>query len=174
MAYGSAMAAPTLSHHSDLKRAAKGAFMGSSSAHDALCARLRAAGLRATRARLHTLAALQRAQTALSHEALADALGTEVMDRITVYRNLLALTRAGLVRREHGGDRIWRYRLKSQDDLHKRAHPHFSCKACGDTQCLPEEAVRLAGAAKTLEAITSGLEVTLSGQCARCSTPSAH
>lgn len=135
--------------------------------------RLRAVGLRATSARMHTLAALQLAPEPLSHDALAQHLaqhlGEGAIDRITVYRNLMALTRAGIVHRAHGGDRIWRYRLTGEEDLHKRAHPHFSCRACGTTQCLPEADVRLIGAAKSLGAQPSGLEVMLSGQCARCS-----
>jgi Fur family ferric uptake transcriptional regulator len=135
----------------------------------ALTARLRQAGLRATRARLQILAALDGARQSKSHDALADELGHEAMDRITVYRNLMALTRAGLVRRENGGDRIWRYRLCGREDLHKRAHPHFSCRACGDIQCLPHSAVSLTGPARSLGARPSGVEVTLSGQCDRCS-----
>ena len=134
-----------------------------------LTARLRQAGLRATRARLQILAALDGALESKSHDALADELGHEAMDRITVYRNLVALTRAGLVRRETSGDRIWRYRVSNREDLHKRAHPHFSCRACGDTQCLPDSAVSLQGAARSLGAGPSGVEVTLSGHCGRCS-----
>jgi len=141
----------------------------------ALTARLRQAGLRATRARLQILAALDVAHQSKSHDALAEELGHDAMDRITVYRNLVALTRAGLVRRENGDDRIWRYRLAGREDLHKRAHPHFSCRTCGDTQCLPDSAVSLQGLAKSLGAQSSGVEVTLSGHCDRCSaSPSAQ
>ena len=135
----------------------------------ALTARLHEAGLRATRARLQILAALEGARESKSHDALALELGHEAMDRITVYRNLVALTRAGLVRRDNGDDRIWRYRLCGREDLHKRAHPHFSCRACGDIQCLPDSAVSLQGPARSQGARASGVEVTLSGHCDRCS-----
>lgn len=145
---------------------------------DSLTARLRAAGLRATQARVHTLTALMASSEAESHEALADrlaqSLGPGVLDRTTVYRNLVAFTRAGILRREHGADRIFRYRLAGTIDQHRRAHPHFSCNACGTTQCLPEAAVRLHGTAQTLGNRINGLEVTLSGQCERCTSAEVH
>lgn len=134
-----------------------------------LRARLQQAGLRATRARLSTLAALDLAPEPLSHDALASLFGQQAMDRVTVYRNLIDLTRCGLVRREHSGDRIWRYRLSGRNDAHKRAHPHFSCNACGDTQCLNTVDVHLEDAVSRLGLDPEGVEVTLKGQCARCS-----
>lgn len=151
-------------------------FPPDAAADSALATRLRSAGLRATQARVHTLAALSTVREPMSHDALAhhlaQALGPGVLDRTTVYRNLVDLTRVGLVRREHGVDRTFRYRLMGTIDQHKRAHPHFSCNACGVTQCLPATTVRLQEAAETLGNLPSGIEVTLSGQCGRCS-PSA-
>jgi Fe2+ or Zn2+ uptake regulation protein len=131
---------------------------------------LRRAGLRVTPQRLATLEALAMLEAPISHEGLAQQID-QPMDRATVYRNLVALCRAQLVRREHGGDRIWRYSLAAQQRAHRAAHPHFSCSGCGDTRCLQASDVRLAGAAQALGAQSDQVEVWLRGQCDRCALP---
>lgn len=130
-------------------------------------ARLKDAGLRVTQARLRTLMALESLDAPQSHDALATTLAEDGLDRITVYRNLIVLCRAQLVRRSHGGDRIWRYSLTVQGVQHRHAHPHFDCRGCGNSRCLSPIDVSLHGQAEALAGL-EGIEVVLRGRCAGC------
>ena len=130
-------------------------------------AALKGAGLRVTSARLRTLEALDLAAGPMSHHALAQSLNMAGLDRTTVYRNLVALCRAQLVRRSHGGDRIWRYVLAARGQSHRAAHPHFDCRGCGESHCLSPVDISLHGQAEALAAL-DGFEVVLRGRCAGC------
>ena len=91
------------------------------------------------------------------------------MDRTTVYRNLLDLTDAGLVRRSDLGDHVWRFELK-RDGAEQKAHPHFTCTDCGTVECLPEVAVRLLpGRHAPRSIVKRKVEVQLRGLCDDCS-----
>ena len=98
--------------------------------------RLRAAGLRATPARLAVLSILDASDTALSHADLVERLTQGPWDPATLYRNLVELVRTGLARRVDIGDHIWRFESKREHDAGH--HPHFTCTECGNTQCLPD------------------------------------
>lgn len=131
-----------------------------------LQASLRAAGLRATPARVHVLAALREAASPLSHAEVASQLASGPWDRATLYRNLLDLVRVGLARRVDLGDHIWRF--DAQADRHDPSgHPHFLCTACGTSQCLPEMAFEPPPAAPaSLRA--QRVEVQIKGVCDAC------
>lgn len=118
--------------------------------------RLREAGLRATTARVDVLEAMLAAKTALTHPELATRLPQH--DRATVYRNLVALADAGLLRRFDAGDHAWRF-----EPIRDRDHPHFVCGGCGDVRCLPELELPLPPA---LRQRTD--EVQLVGRCDAC------
>ena len=60
---------------------------------------IRRAGLRSTAPRIAVFRRLYAAATPISHGELVEVLNEEGMDRTTVYRNLVDLTDAGLVRR---------------------------------------------------------------------------
>ena len=70
---------------------------------DALRTTLRDAGLRCTDARLAVYREVARAAAPVAHRDVADALPE--LDRITVFRNLVALVEAGLAIRVDLGDR---------------------------------------------------------------------
>ncbi len=131
---------------------------------------LRAAGLRATIPRVRVLSALGSATTPLSHGEIADGLAEEGFDRATVYRNLIDLTDAGLVRRSDHGDHVWRFELASGDNHeHDESHAHFVCASCGAVECLPTESVTLSpgrGAPRALKG--SDLEIQVRGLCDSC------
>ncbi|MGE0321981.1 MAG: Fur family transcriptional regulator [Polyangiaceae bacterium] len=131
---------------------------------------LRTAGLRATIPRVRVLSALGAATTPLSHGDIADGLAEEGFDRATVYRNLIDLTDAGLVRRSDLGDHVWRFELASGDHHeHDDSHAHFVCASCGAVECLPVESVTLSptrGAPKALKG--SDLEIQVRGLCDSC------
>lgn len=129
----------------------------------ALQVELRTAGLRATPARVAVLEAVRRSPRPLSHAEMTDQLQGAGFSRVTIYRCLLNLTEAGLVRRTELGDRVWRF----EDGAAPSAHPHFVCTDCGEVECLPEVQVSLSGAGPAALRDRS-IEVQVRGRCDRC------
>lgn len=134
---------------------------------------LRTRGLRATASRVAVLEHLQRASTPVSHAELAAELAPRGWDRATIYRNLMDLTEAGLLRRADVGDHLWRFELREEGARHGRhgsdEHPHFVCDACGDILCLPDESVQIKaarGAPRSLR--RRGVQIQIKGRCDRC------
>jgi Fur family ferric uptake transcriptional regulator len=111
---------------------------------DAARARIRAAGLRCTPARLAVMERLAAAAGPRTHAELAADLAAGARhagsgyDKATIYRNLVELTEAGLVSRMELGDHVWRFEIKGQakDGSSTAAHPHFVCTECGGVSCL--------------------------------------
>lgn len=127
--------------------------------------RLRAAGLRATPARLAVLQILDACDTALSHADLVERLAIGPWDPATLYRNLVELVRAGLARRVDIGDHIWRFESKREHE--GGHHPHFTCTECGNTQCLPD--LQLQPSEPAPRAIQrQQVEVQIKGVCDDC------
>lgn len=121
---------------------------------------------RSTQARLHVLAILLQAESALSHvdiENLAAQQGIEA-DRVTLYRALDWLVERGLAHRIAGADRAWRY--NAQVGLAQQ-HAHFYCRACQQVFCLENLQPAL------LFALPQGyqleqVELNLQGHCPAC------
>ena len=142
---------------------------------DELRGALREAGLRATPARMAVLARLRgdewgagRAAAPISHPELADALASHGWDRVTIYRNLVDLTQAGLARRTDIGDHVWRFEATRPSHGSVEAHPHFVCNECGTVQCVPESAVNVAETGVPGAAFGRAIEIQLKGVCVRC------
>lgn len=130
---------------------------------------LRAVGLRATRSRLTVLAVLHQQSGPTSHPEITDLLAEDGWDRATLYRNLVDMTEAGLLRRVDLGDHVWRFELASQHAHDPAAHPHFLCTACGDVSCLP--ALRLPAGDDLPKALQDGrVSIQLRGLCDACLT----
>jgi Fur family ferric uptake transcriptional regulator len=128
---------------------------------------LRAAGLRATRARMSVLSVLRRAQRPATHDEVMDHLGG-VFDGATVYRVLADLVAAQLVRRMDLGDKIWRYELAGAHPQGGADHPHFICDVCRAVLCLPPLELRTREGLP-LQALSGAvLTFQLSGTCAAC------
>ncbi len=129
-------------------------------------ARLRAAGLRVTSARL----AILQTVAAGDHPG-TDEIARAVRDRIghvstqAVYEALNALTAAGLVRRIEPAGSPARYEGRVGDN-----HHHIVCRSCGavcDVDCIVGLAPCLEPAAHAGFTIDEA-EVTFWGLCARC------
>jgi Fur family ferric uptake transcriptional regulator len=130
---------------------------------------LKSAGLRTTRPRLRVLEKLAESTTPVSHGELVEELEHSGMDRTTVYRNLLDLTDAGLVRRSDLGDHVWRFELTRGADK-PLEHPHFTCTDCGTVECLPEVTVQVARGRRAPRSIAERkVQVQLRGLCDDCS-----
>jgi Fur family ferric uptake transcriptional regulator len=131
---------------------------------------LRAKGLRVTSSRMAVIAALRAAETPLSHADVAARVEQLGLDRTTVYRNLVDLAEAGILRRSDVGH-IWRFELVlSTSAAHEGAlHPHFVCTECGKVACLPSGSIAVRSLRGAPSALKRGnLEIQVRGQCDGC------
>jgi Fe2+ or Zn2+ uptake regulation protein len=105
-------------------------------------------GARLTRARIEVLAALLRADEALTHHEVERRLrrGQDV-DRVTLYRVLEWLTEQGLVHKVSGEDRIWRFSAAGRRPARGGGHAHF---ASGPARDAIERSARRGGYARLL------------------------
>lgn len=127
------------------------------------------AGVRSTKRRLAVLAVLDRAETPLTAGQIWDLAGREVpLDRVTVYRTLDGLYRAGLIERVRSGGRTFGYHLTAGEC--NARHPHFYCTCCHQLSCLePETAgLDLAAFERAAPGRVKHLEIRLEGLCDRC------
>jgi Fur family transcriptional regulator, ferric uptake regulator len=132
---------------------------------------LRALGLRATGARLAVLRLLGGQGSPTSHPEIADALAEDGWDRATLYRNLVDLTRVGLLRRVDHGDHVWRYELARAEGHDEGSHPHFLCTVCGDLACLPALTLQLPVADLPAALREGRVSIQFRGTCDRCVDP---
>ncbi len=138
---------------------------------DALREQIRATGLRVTAPRVAVLREVQQAASPLTHGEISETLSPQGWDRATIYRNLIDLTEAGILRRTDVGDHVWRFEVKTDDRVAhvNQAHPHFVCDECGDVQCLPEEIVELHALRSAPKSLRGrAVEIQLKGRCDRC------
>ena len=97
------------------------------------------AGLRSTRQRQLILDLLFSRGEPLSHgEILANI--DEHLDRVTLYRTLDTLKKAGIVHQVQGIDGVWRFCAHNQGaEGCPGDHPHFLCLSCGKMICLTDQ-----------------------------------
>lgn len=132
---------------------------------------LRSAGLRATSPRVAVLRALYGEGGPTTHAEVFATLAEHGWDRATLYRNLVDLTEAGLLRRVDLGDHVWRYELVSTPvgAPHEDAeHPHFLCTTCGELACLPDVRVQLPAAGIPASLAQGSVSIQFRGVCDRC------
>ncbi|PIV80288.1 transcriptional repressor [bacterium CG17_big_fil_post_rev_8_21_14_2_50_64_8] len=131
---------------------------------------LHAANLRATTARMVVLELVRSARKPLSHGEIAELLRDGPWNRATLYRNLIDLERAGLVRRTQLGEPVWRFEDAAKEHG-VRSHPHFLCSSCGKMVCLPQLDTGPEGADGCRRAVRQGnFEVQVRGRCDACSS----
>ncbi|MGM0577532.1 MAG: Fur family transcriptional regulator [Myxococcota bacterium] len=125
--------------------------------------RLREVGLRCTRPRLDVLSHLLAGAEPMSHADLWRLLRREGYDRATVYRNLVDMTDAGLLRRSDLGDHVWRFEIRGVERHAAGGHAHFLCDECGAVTCLDDADLQV-------DRLVDGLvrEVVLKGTCGHC------
>ncbi len=131
---------------------------------DDSAARIRAAGARATPARVRVLELLAQAAAPLSHHEIEAVLGTGSLDRVTLYRVLDWMVEAGLALKRADERRVWRFALA--DGGSHGGHAHFRCDGCGRVYCLDAPVPKppaLPGGFTLAHA-----ELDLSGRCAEC------
>lgn len=141
---------------------------------EAIQRKLEAAGLRRTlmsRAALGCF--LENPDQEFTHIQVMAALKGRGLsaDRVTLYRLLDRLARAGvLTRRAHDESRVWKYRLVPGDDAELTAR--FECDSChAQFDLAPAEGAQSASVQQFLQALaTQGHRLTaIHGTCASCS-----
>jgi Fur family transcriptional regulator, ferric uptake regulator len=136
---------------------------------DDLRTRIRAAGLRVTAARVEVLRLLSERTTPSSHPEVFASLQERGWDRATLYRNLVDLSEAGILRRVDHGDHVWRYELAQTTHGDDVEHPHFLCTSCGDLSCLDAVVVQLPQNSAIPGAMRTGrVQIQFRGLCDRC------
>jgi Fur family transcriptional regulator, ferric uptake regulator len=132
---------------------------------------LRAAGLRITAARVAGLETLLSATGPMTHAEIVEQLAGEAGDPATVFRNLGALTEAGLAVRSDLGDRVWRFAARSSSATAGHEHPHFLCSECGTVECMPTLEIRARPGQRVPRSIRDhAAEVQIKGVCDDCSS----
>lgn len=128
---------------------------------------IRAAGFRATPARIATLLELRASQSPLTHAELAEKLALGGFDKATAFRNLNDLTNGGLLRRSELGDHVWRFEAIDLEHGNKQGHPHFLCVDCGSVTCL-DQVQLTAGSRRQSDSVGEVTEILLRGHCKEC------
>ena len=128
---------------------------------------LRSAGLRRTIARRVVLDVLNRVDRPLSHQEIASAPEIRNLDRVTLYRTLTTLQKAGLLHRVHGLDGVWRFRgHRTPGGKCGGNHIHFLCMECNQMFCLPEQPLPWVKEPEGAEIV--GKQLVVYGRCAEC------
>jgi Fe2+ or Zn2+ uptake regulation protein len=96
---------------------------------------LKSASLYCTAGRVAVLEILLKADAALRQNQIAERLGKKRFDKVTIYRTLESLSKAGLVHRAFVEDRARHFEL-AHNCTETQCHPHFTCTNCGSTHCL--------------------------------------
>lgn len=128
---------------------------------------LRKAGLRRTRTRESVLHLLSEAGRPLTHQEISSHFGAEGLDRVTLYRTLATLQKAGLVHSVQGMDGVWRYCFHGNDHPGCPGnHPHFLCLRCGGMCCLLGQTLPLVSVQPGVR--VTGKQLVVYGRCTAC------
>ncbi|MCU0388634.1 MAG: transcriptional repressor [Chitinophagaceae bacterium] len=105
---------------------------------------------------------------ALKHADIEKRLDN--LDRVTIYRTLIAFTEKGVIHSIPGSDGSAKYALchgHCTDGHHHDNHVHFQCKACGSTQCLDD--VMIPPVKLPPGFFSERIEMVITGFCDQCS-----
>jgi Fur family transcriptional regulator, ferric uptake regulator len=127
---------------------------------------LHTARLYCTRARTAVLAVLIRASGPLRQDQIAEQMAISETNKVTIYRTLESLIKAGLVHRVFMETRACHFELANHC-TETQCHPHFTCRNCGATHCLPGMSLPMAQSPYK-GFVISHQEVRLEGLCPSC------
>ncbi len=127
---------------------------------------LKSAKLYHTKCRAAVLNVLTAAQRPLSQTEVAQRLGRNHLDKVTIYRTLESFIAAGLVHKVFLQERAWHYEMADHCTAHQ-CHPHFVCTDCARTYCLPQASAPVAAIAPA-GFVVRRQEVRLEGLCPAC------
>lgn len=127
---------------------------------------LKAAELYCTKCRVAVLKVLIKADKPLSQDQIARRLGRNRLNKVTVYRILESFCQAGMVHKAFIQKRAVHFELANRCS-EIRCHPHFICKSCGVTNCLPRLSIPVVKGLKK-GFVIHRQQVRLEGLCPAC------
>lgn len=127
---------------------------------------LATAGLYCTQGRIAILKVLQQASRPVTQEQIAERLAEMATNKVTIYRTLDSLVKAGLVHRAFMQKRAWHFELADRCG-ETQCHPHFTCSNCDTTHCLTEFTVPMAPMSYK-GFVIKHQQVRLEGLCPAC------
>jgi len=128
---------------------------------------LKSVKLYCTECRVVILKVLLKAHKPLTQYQVAQRLGKERANKVTIYRTLESFCRAGLLHKAYMHKRTWHFEL-AHNCTERQCHPHFTCTKCGDTHCLTEMSLPMAKSPRK-GFVIHHQRVQLEGLCPRCS-----
>ena len=124
------------------------------------------AGLRTTRQRELVLDLLFRRGEPLSHGEILMGI-EEHLDRVTLYRTLETLKKAGIVHQVQGIDGVWRFCAHEQGaEGCPGDHAHFLCTSCGAMICLTDQKMPRVEVPEGVQ--VEGKQMVVYGLCPEC------
>ena len=127
---------------------------------------LRRYNLRATAPRLAVVSVLSASPNPMAHRDVLKVLGEMDWDPATVYRNLVKLAEAGVIKVVSRAEGMARYAVSTTDDGHH--HAHFVCSDCGTVSCLPDATVSEVSAPGRWKTAVAAATIQLQGSCPDC------
>ena len=127
---------------------------------------LKSANLRCTGPRVMVLSVLHDSASPMSQDQIADKLGKDGPNKVTIYRSLESLVRAEVVHKAFIQDRTWHFEL-AHNCSKQQCHPHFTCTGCNTTHCLTEMSVPMAESPHN-GFVIHHQKVQLEGLCPHC------
>jgi len=127
---------------------------------------LKAAKLYCTDCRMAILKVLMKAGRPLTQEQVAQRLGKNRLDKVTIYRTLESLFKVGMVHKAFMEERTQHFELANKCSK-SQCHPHFTCTSCGVTHCLTEMSLPMAKSPYRGFVIRHQ-QVRLKGLCPEC------
>jgi len=127
---------------------------------------LKAAKLYCTKCRVAILKVLAKANRPLSQGQIAQRLGKNRLNKVTIYRTLESFCQADLVHKAFIHKRAEYFELSDRCS-EIQCHPHFTCKSCGVTSCLVGLSVPLVKGLKK-GFVIHRQQVRLEGLCPQC------
>jgi Fur family ferric uptake transcriptional regulator len=128
---------------------------------------LKSAGLYYTENRVSILKVLFKSGKPLSEKKIATMSGERHFDKVTIYRTLESLAKAGLVHKAFINKRASHFELAHRC-TERQCHPHFTCTNCGSTHCLTDISLPMA-TTRHKGFIINRQQVHLEGLCPACS-----
>jgi len=127
---------------------------------------LESVNLYRTKCRMAILKVLLKADRPLKQKQIAQRLGKNRFNKVTIYRTLESFCGAGLVHKAFMQKRAWHFELANRCGA-IRCHPHFTCEKCGLTRCLVGVSVPIVKGLKK-GFVTHRQQVWLEGLCPAC------
>ena len=133
---------------------------------------LKSSHLRKTPARAAILEALFLAKKPQTAEQIASKLGIKSPNKVTIYRTLESLIKAGFVHKAYTGARKWHFEL-AHHRREEQSHPHFVCNGCGAARCLTNWSVPVTKV-PWKGFVIQHQQIKLEGLCPSCSARTAR